>query len=171
MNTLIRLLLVLLVLVVIFISQYYLIKYYSPKIAYVRSDKLLSEYIGMKESRDAFTKKQMVWQGNIDSLKSDILKIKASKETSQEKVQLMEQNLTKYIDKINELAQEEDIKTTETVYLQINTYIEEYGKKKGYSIIFGSGTSGTLLYGDPAIDITEELLDELNYNYKPNHAK
>lgn len=29
-------------------------------------------------------------------------------------------------------------------------------EKKGYSIIFGSGTSGTLMYGDPAIDITEE---------------
>lgn len=125
----------------------------------------------MKESRDAFTKKQMVWQSNIDSLKKDILKIKASKETSQERVQRMEQNLTQYIEKINAIAQEKDMKATETVYLQINTYIEEYGKKNGYSIIFGSGKSGTLLYGDPAIDITEELLDELNYNYKPSHAK
>lgn len=162
---------VFLALLFVFIFQYFLIIQFTPKIAYVRSDKLLSEYIGMKESRDAFTKKQMAWQANIDSLKNDIRQINASKETSQEKVQLMEQNLAKYIDKINELAQEEDIKTTETVYLHINTYIEEYGKKKGYSIIFGSGTSGTLLYGDPAIDITEELLDELNYNYKPNHAK
>lgn len=142
-----------------------------PKIAYVRSDKLLSEYIGMKEAKDAFTHKQMRWQNNLDSLKHDIRKYMNTKGASKERIKQLEQNVAQYTETINKLAQEEDMNSTELVYQQINTFIEDYGKKKGYSMIFGSGSPGALLYGDEALDITDKLLSALNQNYNPNHEK
>lgn len=160
-----------LALLFVFIFQYFLIIQFTPKIAYVRSDKLLSEYIGMHEAKDEFTQKQRKWQSNIDSLKNDIAKYRESNEISKRILQQMEQNAALYIEKINTIAQEEDMKSTELVYQQINTFIEDYGKKKGYSMIFGSGTPGAILYGDEALDITDELLSSLNQNYNPNHEK
>ena len=136
------------------IAQLFIAKHYCPNIAFVRSDKLLSEYLGMKEAKDAFTQKQMLWQNNLDSLNHDIRKYRDTKGASKERIQQLEQNVAQYTEAINKLAQEEDMKSTDLVYQQINMFIEDYGKKKGYSMIFGSGNSGALLYGADAHDIT-----------------
>ena len=151
--------------------QYWLLSHFTPKIAYVRSDKLLTEYIGMKEAKDIFNQKQMQWQANIDSLKGDISQYKSFTKPSKDRIMQMEQNLALYTQQVNALVVEEDRKATEAVYSQINAFIEEYGKKNRYSIILGSGTSNTLLYGDNAMDITDELLQALNENYNPNYGK
>ena len=44
--------------------------------------------------------------------------------------------------------------------------IREYGKKKGYSLIIGANDSGNLLYGSESKDITNDVLEYLNQQYK-----
>jgi len=44
--------------------------------------------------------------------------------------------------------------------------IKEYGKKKGYDYVYGTGDAATILYAKDNYDITKDVLKELNETYK-----
>ena len=48
----------------------------------------------------------------------------------------------------------------------INDYVKEYGKKKGYDIIFGASGSGNVMYASEASDLTEDVLKGLNAEFE-----
>lgn len=52
----------------------------------------------------------------------------------------------------------------------LTDYLEEYNKDKGYQLIFPY-QSGTFLYANDALDITEEVLEGLNKQYEENKDK
>ena len=54
---------------------------------------------------------------------------------------------------------------------QMKKQIKEYGKKKGYDYIYGSGETVSILYAKDGYDITAEVLKDLNDNYKPAKAE
>ncbi|RZJ68005.1 MAG: OmpH family outer membrane protein, partial [Flavobacterium sp.] len=45
-------------------------------------------------------------------------------------------------------------------------HIKDYGKKKGFDYIYGTGDAATVLYAKDQYDITDEILKELNDKYK-----
>ena len=46
-------------------------------------------------------------------------------------------------------------------------YVEQYGKDKGFFVIFGtSEATNTIMYGQDTIDVTEEIISGLNESYK-----
>lgn len=54
----------------------------------------------------------------------------------------------------------------DTIVSQLRKYIKEYGKKKGYDYIYGTGDAATVLYAKDSYDITDEVLKEINDTYK-----
>ena len=54
----------------------------------------------------------------------------------------------------------------EGVLNQVNSFVQDYGRKKGYDVIFGTTLSGNILYGKEVIDITNEVVEGLNQTYK-----
>ena len=54
----------------------------------------------------------------------------------------------------------------DTIVSQMKNYIKEYGKKKGYDYVFGTGDAATVLYAKDSYDITKELIKEFNDKYK-----
>ncbi|MFP5437665.1 MAG: OmpH family outer membrane protein [Bacteroidia bacterium] len=54
----------------------------------------------------------------------------------------------------------------DTIVSQMRKYIKEYGKKKGYDYIYGTGDAATVLYAKDSYDITDEVLKEINATYK-----
>ena len=49
---------------------------------------------------------------------------------------------------------------------QINSFVKQYAEQEGYDIILGTTQSGSLLYANNALDITEEIVEALNQYYK-----
>jgi outer membrane protein len=47
----------------------------------------------------------------------------------------------------------------------IYDYLKEYNKDKGYHLIISSSFGGPLLFGNPGLEITDEVLKGLNKNY------
>jgi outer membrane protein len=45
----------------------------------------------------------------------------------------------------------------EQIWKQLNQYIKDYGKDKGYAFIFGADGTGSLMYGNEPQNITEDL--------------
>ena len=54
----------------------------------------------------------------------------------------------------------------DSVMTTMKTYVEEYGKTKGYSFIFGtSDVTTTVMYGEDVSDISDAILKGLNEAY------
>lgn len=150
----------------------------EKKIAYVRSTELVYGFRGMQEAREQYEQKSRMYQANMDTLQRDyqLAFAKFSSESSGLSVQdrqmrekalmAQQESAMQYARSLESKMKEEDQKMTEGVLNQINSFVEEYGRSKGYEIILGTTISGSILYGDEAIDITDEVLKAINKNYQ-----
>jgi outer membrane protein len=150
----------------------------KPKLAYVRSQELVYGYLGTKEARMKFEAKREQWQANADTLKADFEKeVKTFNEQVQNmahqeredrkmSLQMRQRQIMEYTRSLDEKAAKEDEEMMQGVLNQVNSFVEQYGEKKGYDIILGTTLSGSILYGKAFHDITEELLEALNKQYK-----
>ena len=62
--------------------------------------------------------------------------------------------------------QEEGSVLRDSIIKEVKVFIKEYGKKKGYDYIYGTGDAATVLYAKEAYDITTTISKELNEKYK-----
>ncbi|MGS2765195.1 OmpH family outer membrane protein [Sinomicrobium sp. M5D2P9] len=148
-----------------------------PDLVYVDVNKLLDGYKRSKVEREKFNQKATALKANVDSLVTDWQKelkkyekerasmSKKELELQQELLSGKQQQVNNYQQAIQRQIQEEDQKMTQTVINDINDYVKEFGKKKGYRIIFGASGGGNIMYADDAADLTEEVLDGLNGEY------
>lgn len=151
----------------------------SQRLAYVDSARLLNEYQGMIDAREAYQKKSAIWQANIDTLQSELTskimdyekevgKMTAKeKELSQELIRTRQQQFQEYQRAIQQQAQQEDAQMTQQVLDRINEFIQKYGLDHNYEIIFGTA-QGNLLYANDSRDITDLVLTEINSKFTGN---
>jgi outer membrane protein len=149
-----------------------------PKIAYVRSQELVYNYKGTHEARLKFDTIKEQWKANEDTLKLDFNKeVKAfndqfhrmdenTREENRKRLHVKELQIKEYAKAIAEKTQKEDEQMMQGVLNQINSFVEDYGKRNGYDMIIGTTGTGNLLFGNAVLDITDILLKELNENYK-----
>lgn len=153
-------------------------QFFKPSdVVYLDANKLLENYEGMKAARQDFQAKALQWQANIDTLKlefeGEVKKYNATKasmskkekELNEELLRTKQKQLVDYQQGIQQKSQQEDQQMTERVLSEVNTFIEDYGKKKGYNIILGATQMGNLVYADEVLDITTELQEVLNASY------
>ena len=165
---------------IIIISIFYLLFNFffkSDKVAYVDSAKILNEYKGSAEAKKSYQEKAKVWQANIDTLtnevKSSIQKYEKSIATMSPKeqdlakqlIQVKQRQLADYQHGIQENAKQEDSKLTEKIVAQINAFLTKYGKDHNYKLILIANQSGTIAYAREGLDITPQVIEELNNEY------
>lgn len=61
--------------------------------------------------------------------------------------------------------QDQADKTTQGMLDRVNSYIESYAVKQGYTVVMGVTTSGNILYGSKEADITEDIIQGLNGSF------
>lgn len=150
----------------------------TPKIGFVRSQELIYGYLGMKEAKNLYNDKSQVWKANIDTLQKEFQlrledfnkKMKTlslgDRNIAEQELRKRQEEIIQYTQTVNQQAKEQENKMLEGVLNQVNSYVQSYGSKNGYEVILGTTTSGSVLYGDNAIDLTNEILLELNSQYK-----
>ncbi len=155
-----------------------LLKLESTKIAYVHSQELIYDYEGTKEAMAEFNKEKLKWQANIDTLNSsfgyavDNYKNEFSNLSTKErdeiekKLSSQEYQLKGYREAIAKKVSEQDKILLEGVVNQINSFVESYGKENGYEIILGTNQTGNILYAEQTLDITKEIIEAMNKNYR-----
>lgn len=149
-----------------------------PKIAYVRSLELVYSYNGMKEAHEEYKSRSNEWQANIDTLRQQydnaVLQYRkdssglstVERNTAEKNMTRLLNNLTGYAAAVQKEAAEQDKKLTSSIIAQINSFIQDYAKKKGYDLVLGAEGTGTIYYGSKAMDITEDVLTAMNKDYK-----
>ncbi|WP_220761269.1 OmpH family outer membrane protein [Flavobacterium sp. UMI-01] len=53
----------------------------------------------------------------------------------------------------------------------VKKFIKEYGKKNGYTYIYGTGDVASILYAEDKLDITKEIIKALNDKYAAKDKK
>ncbi len=152
--------------------------FFKPAVVYVDSNQLLENYEGMKVARQAFQQKATQWQANIDTLKVELDREIQKYESEKQRMTTKERELNEkligtkrqqfidYQKGIQQKSQQEDYEMTQQVLTEVNTFIEDYGKRNGYEIILGANSSGNIVYAEDHLDITDELQKALNTNYQ-----
>lgn len=70
--------------------------------------------------------------------------------------------------KAENIIKAESTRLTNDVYKKLNEYIEEYGRVNKLDIVLGSDGSGTIMYIDSLMDVTDKVTKFINDKYLSN---
>jgi outer membrane protein len=156
------------------------ILYFSQKqeIAIVRTPEVLSRYNGMLEAEALLKEKENGYLSQLDTLRvlynKEVESLNISKKKlnpkqvrgAEERIELRKQDYLRYQDVVDNRFKEDQEKITEGVLNQVNEYIKKYAEEHHLKIVIGSNITGNVLYGQPDIDITEDIINGLNEAYR-----
>lgn len=148
------------------------------KTAYVDTSKLFEEYTEAKDIKAKFKSKSEEMGRELDQeaarFKQDAAyfqknaqangqewaqKNGAALQERQQRLQYAEQELSQ------KLQQEMGVES-DSMISSVRKFIKNYGKEKGYSYVYGTNESGSILYAEDKFDITKEIVKLLNDKYK-----
>jgi outer membrane protein len=138
----------------------------STRICYVNPSKLLQGYHGATAQHELFQTKAQSWQQRVDSLSAELQALSQAPAATRA---IKEQQLLRYRTAIQQQAQQENQRLTKAVLEEINAYLKQYGKEKGYTFILGATEGGNIVYAADGTDITEDVLQGLNAQYDRQH--
>lgn len=136
------------------------------EVTYVNPNKLLQGYHGATVQHELFQAKAAGWQQRVDSLSTELQALSQAPAATRA---TKEQQLLRYRAAIQQQAQQENQRLTKAVLDEINAYLKQYGKQKGYTFILGATESGNIVYAAEGTNITEDVLQGLNAQYDRQH--
>ena len=150
----------------------------TDKVAFVDNSKLLNDYQEKKDieaklkgqisayerKRDsismAFQTEARAFDAQAKTLPQNVAQKKYNE--LMQKSQILQQHLQQEEQKIQMESQTQ----MDSLLSKVKKNIKEYGKQKGYTFILGANDGGSVLYGTERKDITKEVTEYLNNQYK-----
>jgi outer membrane protein len=77
-----------------------------------------------------------------------------------------QQELVTLRDKLQSNLMEEEQVMNRQIIEYITKYLEEHKSEYNFQYIFGKSFGSVVLYGDPGLDITQRVIDDINKKYK-----
>lgn len=153
------------------------------KTAYVDTEKLSKEYEEFKDLDSQSKTKQEVLGRELET-KVQQFRLDASSYQQEaqakgpqwaqlkgQELQKREQELGIEQQSMAKQLQDEFGAKNDTVVKKMKKFIQDYGKKNGYDYIFSSADVSSIMYAKNGYNITEEILKQLNDNYKGSDKK
>ena len=107
----------------------------QPSIGYVNPNKLMQGYHGATAQHAVFKAKALGWQQRIDSLGRELQALGSAPPATRA---AKEQQLGRYREAIEQQARQENERLTKAVLEEVNAYLKQYGKAKGYACLLGA---------------------------------
>mgnify|MGYP006338580711 CR=1 FL=1 len=158
----------------------------NMKIAFVEIDSLLTKYNFWNDLSEQMLKKEENIRTTLNEKGKKLeaearefeRKIQNNGFTSRERAEQEQARLMKQQQELQELQQKlandlaaENQKNSLELRDSINSFLNEYNKSKGYDLIISNTAFDNLLYGNPAYNITNEIVEGLNARYTPSVKK
>lgn len=163
---------------IVLLGAFVMISCNQEKTAYVDNTKLIQDYQGLKDTEAKFSKKTETIKKDLDSLaKAFQAEVKvyqegaksmsqSDRQKKEEALMKKQQQLRQQQALIGQLLNKKSSKAIDSIIKVVKGFVAEYGKKNGYTYIFGSTKSANIMYAKEGKDITDEILKELNAEYK-----
>jgi outer membrane protein len=152
----------------------------SLVIGFINSDSLMKNYELVKTVKDSFGAKQKIAEDNFgiqqkafeakvadyqSKMKSNTLSITQAQSVEKQLAQEQEQ-LYALKDQLTQELSAEELKMSTMIQDTIVSFIKKFNKKYNYDYILGFSKGGGILYANDSLDITKDILKELNKDYK-----
>lgn len=151
----------------------------AEKIVFVNSDTLLSKYEYFKDMQKKMeskgkaaegdmASKQQAFQREVQQYQQQQGSLSAEqRQATEQRLQRKGQELQTYQQNAGAALQNEQAKTQAALYDKVAEYLKGYAKQKGYKMVltYQKGNSA-ILYGDPTLDVTAEVVKGLNEAYQ-----
>ena len=148
------------------------------KTAYIYTAELIEKYEKFKDEDDKFKVKSeelgRPLEAKVRAFQADAQNFRQNAQAKGPQwaqqmgasLQQREQELGIEQNALVQQLQQEGAVLKDTLISEVKKFIKDYGKKKGYDYIYGTGDAATVLYAKEGYDITKEVLKELNDTYK-----
>jgi len=148
------------------------------KTAYVDTSVLMKEYTEAKDLEAKYKaqaeEKGRQLQAEITRFKQDAANFQSQAQANGQawaqqrgaELQKREQQLGYAQQALSQQLQQESGVEMDSLVSGVKKFIKDYGKKNGYSYIYGTGDAASILYAEEKYDITKEVVKALNDKYK-----
>ena len=164
-------------LAVVFLTIISLTACQQQKIGFVDNSVLINEHQERKDVEASLNTKIEAFKTRTDSLRSAFeLEIKEAElkartmsqsaiQTLSQELQQKEQLLSQRVQFEQQQIAQESQKLNDSIINRVKAFVQDYGKSNNFNFILGSNEAGSVLYGEEASDLTQDILKALNENY------
>jgi outer membrane protein len=148
------------------------------KVAYINSDSVLKYYDYLKvnkEQLEAKTKKMdQDYRVRAQGLQNEIAAYQRNVknmtygqvQATEEDLGKKQQNLQMYQQTLTQQLMQEEAKLNKELYDRVTAFLKEYGQERGLQLVLKYDPTSDMLYGNNALDITQDVITGLNNSYK-----
>lgn len=146
----------------------------QDKTAYVDTSRLIQEYSEMQEVEADFTQRSESLKRELDSAAQAFQQevrtfqeemenmSEAQRQQTQNDLMQKQQMLQQQQQMRSGALRQESDQVVDSIIMRVRGFVEAYGEENDYKYIFGSNESANIMYAEEGLDITEEVLEELN---------
>lgn len=146
------------------------------RIGYIDSSRIFLEYKDAQEAQARFDRQVQGWRDEAAEKEKTVQQLRQevrdqapilSALKRQEKEAALQRSISEYETFIQEIwgpqgrATQENTRATEEIVGQVRQVVEKIASQKGLELVFDSA-SGFLIYADRTLDLTPEVITELN---------
>ena len=149
-------------------------------IVYVELDSLTENYLMTRDLAAELEEKmnrmetdlgnrQRRFQTNVNDFQNKVnrqLETRVRLAEIQSQLEQEEQQLMQLAERYRMEMAEEQMVMQRKILQAIMDYLKEYNREKGYKYILGNAFDAKILYADPSLNITTEVLDGINARYR-----
>lgn len=156
----------------------------KPTTVYVNSDTLYSKYNYAKDVNNALEAKlkgaQSDMQSKTDAFQREVVDYQKNQATmpadqrqvTEQRLQREQQQLQGYQQNASAQLQQDKATQYDKVYDKVDDFVKQFAKQNGYKLVLTySKNVQTVIYGDPSLDVTAQVVKGLNDAYEKEGKK
>jgi len=152
----------------------------ASHLVYINTDSLMEKYEYVKDMRSALESQRKQAEGEFqakynslekeaNNLREIIEKLSQEEANRQQQdIMLKEQKLNEFRESMQERLIKNEQEKNEEMLQSISAFLEKNYKSTGYTYILGFQRGGGILYAKDDLNITNEVIEGLNAQYKAN---
>lgn len=158
----------------------------TARIVYINTDTLMNQYLLAIELNEAFLKKQEERRTELNvkakSLDQEVNEFQRKLQNNgflsearaidaRDKLVVKQENLRRLQEELIEKTAREQSELNKQLFDKLTVFLAEYNKEKGFDIVLSTQLGGNVLFAVDGYDITKDVVNRLNEDYKKNGGK
>lgn len=158
----------------------------TARIVYINTDTLMNQYLLAIELNEAFLKKQEERRTELNvkakSLDQEVNEFQRKLQNNgfltearaidaRDQLVVKQENLRRLQEELIEKTAREQGELNKQLFDKLTVFLTEYNKEKGFDIVLSTQLGGNVLFAVDGYDITQDVVNRLNEDYKKNNGK
>ena len=156
------------------------------KIVYINTDTLMSKYLLAIELNEAFLKTQEERRTDLNvraksldqevnefqrKLQNNGFLTEARAIAARDQLLVKERNFRRLQEELMEKTAREQNELNKQLFDKLTAFLKVYSKAKGFDIVLSTQVGGNVLFAVDGFDVTKEVVDGLNEEYRKENSK